>query len=191
MRELSLHLLDIAENSIAAGATRIKIFVGEDQTTDLLQMSVEDNGRGMSAEMVAQVTDPFVTSRTTRKVGLGIPLLKFAAESCNGSLTITSEPGKVTRLHVIFQRSHIDRMPLGDLINTILHLVVSNPQINWVFEYRFNEKSAVFDDLEIKKELGDLPMTEPDILTCIKEMISSMIFEINPDFTQDSISIQN
>jgi anti-sigma regulatory factor (Ser/Thr protein kinase) len=191
LRELSLHLLDIAENSIAAGASRIRIIVTEDQTTDLLQMSVEDNGRGMSPEMVAQVTDPFITTRTTRKVGLGIPLLKFAAESCNGSLTIKSEPGKGTLLNVIFQRSHIDRMPLGDLINTILHLVVSNPQINWVFEYRYNDQSAVFDDFEIKKEIGDLPMTEPDILACIKEMIRSMIFEINPDFTQDSISIQN
>lgn len=191
MRELSLHLLDIAENSITAGASCIRIFVGEDSRTDLLQMSVEDNGRGMSPEMVAQVTDPFVTSRTTRKVGLGIPLLKFAAESCNGSLTVDSTVGKGTRLCVQFQRSHIDRMPIGDLVNTILNLVVSNPQVNWVFEYRFNDGSGIFDDAEIKKELGEVPMTEPDVLACIKEMINETIFEINPEFTQDSISILN
>lgn len=191
MRELSLHLLDIAENSISAGATRIKIFVGEDTTIDLLQLSVEDNGRGMSPEMVAQVTDPFITSRTTRKVGLGIPLLKFAAESCNGSLNIYSEVGIGTSVDVQFQRNHIDRMPLGDLIGTIFNLVVSNPQVNWVFEYRYNHDSAVFDDLDIKRELGDVPITEPDILACIKDMIRNMILEINPDFDQDLISILN
>lgn len=191
MRELSLHLLDITENSISAGATCIKIFVGEDSRTDLLQMSVEDDGRGMSPEMVAHVTDPFVTSRTTRKVGLGIPLLKFAAESCNGFLTIDSEIGKGTKLIVQFQRSHIDRMPLGDLVTTVLNLVVSNPQIHWLFEYRFNDQSAVFDDAIIKSELGDVPMTEPDVLVCLKGMIESMILDTNPNFTQDTISILN
>lgn len=191
MRELSLHLLDITENSISAGATCIKIFVGEDSRTDLLQMSVEDDGRGMSPEMVAHVTDPFVTSRTTRKVGLGIPLLKFAAESCNGFLTIDSEIGKGTKLIVQFQRSHIDRMPLGDLVTTVLNLVVSNPQIHWLFEYRFNDQSAVFDDAIIKSELGDVPMTEPDVLVCLKGMIESMILDTNQNFTQDTISILN
>jgi len=191
LRELSLHLLDITENSISAGATCIKIFVGEDSRTDLLQMSVEDDGRGMSPEMVAHVTDPFVTSRTTRKVGLGIPLLKFAAESCNGFLTIDSEIGKGTKLIVQFQRSHIDRMPLGDLVTTVLNLVVSNPQIHWLFEYRFNDQSAVFDDAIIKSELGDVPMTEPDVLVCLKGMIESMILDTNQNFTQDTISILN
>ncbi len=190
MRELSLHLLDIAENSISAGAKNISIVVAEDTTLDLLQMSVEDDGRGMSAEMVAQVTDPFITTRTTRKVGLGIPLLKFAAESCNGKLEITSEPGKGTKLFVEFQRNHIDRMPMGDLVTTIHQLVISNPLVHWKFEYRFNNRNGVFDDALIKEELGDIPMTEPDILNCIKGMIESTILEINPQFTQDTIFTQ-
>lgn len=190
MRELSLHLLDIAENSINANAKKIIIVVSEDSRLDLLQMSVDDDGRGMSPEMVAQVTDPFVTTRTTRKVGLGIPLLKSAAEACNGSLKISSTLSVGTSLFVEFQRSHIDRMPIGDLITTILQLVISNPQVNWVFEYRFNKNSAVFDDALIKQELGDVPMTEPAILNCLRDMLESMIFEINPDFSQDTITIQ-
>ncbi len=190
MKELSLHLLDVAENSISAGAQRIRIVVSEDTELDLLQMSVEDDGRGMSSEMVKQVTDPFITSRTTRKVGLGIPLLKFAAESCNGHFKISSEQGKGTKLFVEFQRSHIDRMPMGDLTTTILHLIIANPHINWVFEYSYNGSLAVFDDTLIKEELGDIPMTEPDILNCLKEMIESMILEVNPQFTEDAITIQ-
>lgn len=190
MKELSLHLLDVAENSISAGAHRIKIVVSEDTTLDRLQMSVEDDGCGMSAELLSQVTDPFVTSRTTRKVGLGIPFLKFAAESCNGHFEISSEQGKGTKLFVEFQRSHIDRMPMGDIATTMLHLIIANPQINWIFEYGYNGSLAVFDDALIKKELGDIPMTEPDILNCLKEMIESTILEVNPQFTEDAITIQ-
>ena len=154
-------------------------------------MIVEDNGRGMSPQMVSQVTDPFVTSRTTRKVGLGIPLLKLAAESCNGGLEIQSTVGKGTRLTVNFQRSHIDRMPIGDLVSTIIHLVVTNPQVHWIFEYGFNGKSATFDDQLIKQELGDVSMTEPGILNCIRQMIEETILEINPQFTPDSVTILN
>lgn len=191
MRELSLHLLDIVENSLAAGASQIKISIFEDSREDLLQMIVEDNGRGMSPQMVNQVTDPFVTSRTTRKVGLGIPLLKLAAESCNGGLEIQSTVGKGTRLTVNFQRSHIDRMPIGDLVSTILHLVVTNPKVHWIFEYGFNGKTSTFDDQLIKQELGDVPMTEPGIINCIRQMIEDTILEINPQFTPDSVTILN
>jgi anti-sigma regulatory factor (Ser/Thr protein kinase) len=190
LKELSLHLLDIAENSIAAGARRIRITISENTCSDLLQMSVEDDGRGMSEEMTAQVTDPFVTTRTTRKVGLGIPLLKFAAESCNGTLEIASRQGEGTSIAVQFQRSHIDRMPMGDLSSTILHLVVANPQVHWVFDYRFNDQGAIFDDAPIKQELGDIPMTEPDVLAVLQEMIQSLIQDVNPQFTQDAITIQ-
>ncbi len=189
MRELSLHLLDIAENSIAAKANCIKIVVLEDSKTDLLQMSVEDDGRGMSPEMSARVTDPFTTTRTTRKVGLGIPFLKAAAEACNGFLKINSTLGKGTKLVAQFQRSHIDRMPLGDLATTILNLVATNPQVHWVFQYIYNGKVFTFDDEPIKKELGDVPLTEPEILKAINEMLNSGIREINPEFSMDHVSI--
>ena len=178
MRELSLHLLDIAENSVAANASKICITVVEDSRSDLLQMKVEDNGKGMTAEMVSQVIDPFVTSRTTRKVGLGIPLLKEAAEACNGFLTITSEVGKGTTLFVQFQRSHIDRMPLGDLSSTYLNLVVTNPTIHWLLKYQMNDREFVFDDEPIKAELEGIALTEPAILNYLRETIETGINEV-------------
>lgn len=175
MRELSLHLLDIAENSISAKAKDIRIEVIEDLQIDLLQLSVQDNGCGMSPEMAARVIDPFVTTRTTRKVGLGIPLLKEAAEMCNGSLALTSEVGVGTKIVVKFQHSHIDRMPLGDLTTTLLHLLVANPSVHWTYYYRFNENEFLFDDGPVKAELQGLPLSEPSILNCLREMLESGI----------------
>ena len=113
MRELALHILDIAENCVTAKADLVRISVHENTHTDKFSFSVSDNGKGMDEEMVKMVTDPFVTSRTTRKVGLGIPLLKAAAEACNGGLTISSVLSKGTKISCWFQRSHIDRMPSG------------------------------------------------------------------------------
>lgn len=181
MRELSLHLLDIAENSIAAESNNIEIEIVEDSNADLLKLKVEDDGRGMSEEMARQVIDPFVTSRTTRKVGLGIPLLKEAAEACNGSLTLTSEIGKGTSILVTFQRSHIDRMPLGNISTTFLNLLVSNPKIHWIFRYRFNNLVFEFDDAEVKPTIGEIPLTEPEILAILRQMIETGIKDVQTD----------
>jgi hypothetical protein len=175
LRELSLHLLDIAENSVAANATQVKIVVIEDSKIDLLQMSVEDNGKGMDAEMAARVVDPFVTSRTTRKVGLGIPLLKEAAEACNGFLKVTSQIGQGTTIFVQFQLSHIDRMPLGNLSDTFLQLLIANPLIHWIFECRVNERQFEFDDEPIKVELAGISLTEPPILNYLRETMETGI----------------
>ncbi len=171
MKELSLHLLDIAENSVAAGATQIRISVDEDVSADRLGMRVEDNGRGMDAQTAARVIDPFFTSRSTRKVGLGIPLLKAAAEACGGYLQIDSTPGAGTTLAVEFQHSHIDRMPLGDLAGTWLALLISAPQINWLFEYQAGAERFLLESAEITAVLGDVPLTEPDILAYLRETI--------------------
>jgi hypothetical protein len=177
MREIALHLLDIAENSVAANAHMIALTVCEDLHHDRLTASVTDDGKGMDAEMVAKVVDPFITSRTTRKVGLGIPLFKAAAEACNGGLTIQSEVGKGTRMEVDFQHSHIDRMPLGDLASTLLTLVVAYPHIRWVFEYTAVAKMGspreqfIFDSQPIVAELGDIPLTEPEVLAFLRETI--------------------
>lgn len=169
MKELSLHLLDIAENSVAAGATQIRISVDEDVSADRLRMRVEDNGRGMDAQTAARVIDPFFTSRSTRKVGLGIPLLKAAAEACGGCFQIDSTPGAGTTLTVEFQHSHIDRMPLGDLAGTWLTLLISAPQINWLFEYQAGAERFWLESAEITAVLGDVALTEPDILTYLRE----------------------
>lgn len=169
MRELSLHLLDIAENSIAARATIIKILVEENTVLDRLRLTVEDNGIGMDKEMAAKVTDPFVTSRTTRKVGLGIPLLKEAAEACDGSLDLWSEKGQGTRISIEFQRSHIDRMPLGNLADTYRSLVISSPEINWLLGYRFDDYEFLYDQKEVRDELGDIPFSDPTVIGYIRQ----------------------
>jgi len=191
MRELALHLLDIAENSVAAHASDITISVSEDTVHDRLCMSVIDNGVGMDAEMVKRVTDPFVTSRTTRKVGLGIPLLKFAAESCNGFLRIQSEPGKGTTINVEFQRSHIDRMPLGDLASTFLNLFIAYPSVHWIFQYCVDQQQFVLDDADIKKELEGISLTDPSVISFLKEMIETGISGIQPAPTTFDLSFKD
>jgi len=180
VRELSLHLLDIAENSIAAGARNVAICVDEDSAADRLRMSVQDDGKGMDAETVAKVIDPFVTSRTTRKVGLGIPLLKAAAEACNGFLAIQSTLGVGTHVEIEFQRSHIDRMPMGDLAGTFLTLLISYPQMHWKFHYGVDQENFEFDDAPIKEALDSLPLTEPSVLTYLREMIEDGVAAIRP-----------
>lgn len=177
MREIALHLLDIAENSVAADAHTITLAVCEDLQHDRLSASVTDDGKGMDAEMAAKVVDPFVTSRTTRKVGLGIPLFKAAAEACNGGLEIQSELKKGTRLAVEFQHSHIDRMPLGDLASTLLTLVVAYPHIRWIFQYTavpasgMQPETFIMNTQDLMDELGDIPLSEPVVLRYLRETI--------------------
>jgi hypothetical protein len=182
LREIALHLLDIAENSVAAQASTVTISVCENLVDDTLSASVRDNGRGMDRELLARVTDPFVTSRTTRKVGLGIPLLKAAAEACNGHLLLDSKPGEGTYLEVEFQRSHIDRMPLGDISGTFLTLIVAYPQINWVFNYKMiqpeGEKEYNFNDEPIKEFLEDVPLCEPEVLSYLRELLEGGISDL-------------
>jgi len=181
MREITLHLLDLAENSVSAGARTVQIAVCEDLKADRLTASIEDDGRGMDAETVKKVTDPFYTSRTTRKVGLGIPLFKGAAEECNGGLTVTSKVGEGTRVEVSFQHSHIDRMPLGNLSATFLGLLVGHPDIHWVFRYTAckdgAEETFEFDDQPIKETLEGLPLTHPEVLGFVRGMIEEGISE--------------
>jgi hypothetical protein len=179
VRELALHLMDIAENSVAAQATQITIEVIEDSARDRLSMSVRDNGVGMDAEMVRRVTDPFVTSRTTRKVGLGLPLLKAAAQMCNGDLTIESVRCQGTFVQVEFQHSHIDRMPLGNLASTIYSLVVAFPEIHWIFRYRVDEHEFIFDDQPIKEALIGISLTEPDVLAYLRGTIEEGVAEVH------------
>jgi len=171
VKELALHLLDIAENGVAAGAKRIIISVTVNELKDRLFLSVEDNGKGMSPEMVSQVIDPFVTSRTTRKVGLGIPLLKAAAEACDGGLTIQSRIGQGTVVKVEFRLHHIDRMPLGDLTATCLNLLIGYPDIHWIFRVTYNKEHFEFDDAIIKKELETIPLSDPAVIGYLREAL--------------------
>ncbi len=179
MREICLHLLDLAENSVSAGARTITIAVSEDLAADLLQVSLADDGRGMTPAVMAQVTDPFYTSRTTRKVGLGIPLLKEAAEACRGRLEIVSQPGEGTAITAVFQHSHIDRMPLGDLASTLLNLLTAHPEIHWIFFYSRQQPGEAepyrfdFDDAPLKEVLDGLSLTHPHVLTYLRETLEA------------------
>lgn len=185
MREIALHLLDIAENSVAAESRNIHMDVVEDLQHDALKVSVKDDGRGMDAETAKRVLDPFYTTRTTRKVGLGIPLLKLAAEQSEGGLSLETESGKGTRIEASFRHSHIDRMPLGDVGTTFLTLLISYPHIHWVFKYQMTTndgsiKMFELDDEEIKSVLGDMPLTEPDVLKILRGMIEEGIASLAP-----------
>lgn len=181
MREISLHLLDIAENSVAAESDCINISVCEDLQNDRLCAIVEDNGKGMDAETIERVVDPFVTSRTTRNVGLGIPLLKEATEQCNGTFKIQSDLGRGTVIKMTFQHSHIDRMPLGDLAGTYLSLLVAHPEITWMFGYCYISANGeilnefCFDGQEVKETLDGIPLTDPVVLAYLREIFQSGI----------------
>ena len=178
MRELALHILDIAENSISANASEIKILVEENLPQDTLRIRIEDNGKGMDAETLEKITDPFVTSRTTRKVGLGIPFFKAAAEACEGNLTIRSKPGLGTSVEVFFKHSHIDRMPLGDMTGTLMTLIIGTPDVHWIFEYRVNDRRFVFDDDPIKQTLEGIPLSEPAVMKFIRQSLSEGIEDV-------------
>lgn len=172
MPEISLNILDVAENSTRAGASLVEIMVHADNTADRLTITIADDGCGMTAEQVAQVTDPFFTSRTTRKVGLGVPFFKYAAESTGGSFTIESQPGVGTTVTAIFVLSHIDRMPLGDITSTIHTLVVYHPETEFLYRYIYDEASFTLDTREFREVLGDVPFDAPEISAYIKEYLT-------------------
>ena len=163
MREISLHILDIAQNSVTANASLVEITVEENEKADKLSVVIGDNGKGMSEEMVKKVVDPFTTGRTTRKVGLGIPLIKMAAENTGGSFLLESEPGVGTTLTAIFVLSSIDRQPLGNMAETMLGMVTSYEQVDFLYLHKVNEKEFSFDTREIKKILGDVSLKEPEV----------------------------
>ena len=172
MREIALHILDIAQNSVVAKAETVRIDVLEDTKADTLTVSIVDDGCGMSAEFLSQVTDPFTTKRTSRKVGLGIPLIKLAAENTGGSFEIQSELGKGTSLKAVFGLTHIDRQPLGNMAETILGLVTGNEDVNFVYTHRIDEKEFVLDTKQLKEVLGDVPFSNLEVYSWLSEYLS-------------------
>ena len=155
MDELSLNILDIAQNSIAAEATLVGIRVEENDVNNTLVISVEDNGKGMDAEFLKTVDSPFITTRDTRKIGLGISFLKEAAELTGGSFEIKSTPGEGTTVTAVFTKDHIDRQPVGDLTGTLTALISLNPDIDFELRCKKNEKEFIFTTLEVRSMLGD------------------------------------
>ena len=178
MNDLSLHILDIVQNSITAGANLIGIDVIENISENRLTLCVSDNGKGMSPEQLANVTDPYFTSRTTRKVGLGIPLFKQNAEMSGGSFCIESVLGEGTTVTAVFGHNHLDRPPLGDMPNAVVLLASSNPALDFVYTYRFDEKNYIFDTREVKDALGTVPINTPQVIRMLTEMIQENCDEV-------------
>ena len=178
MRELSLHILDIAENGITAGADRIYILLEEARTTDLLTIKIKDNGQGMPAEKIKKLTDPFVTSRTTRRVGLGLSLLAAATERCEGKLTVKTEPGAGTEVGATFRYSHIDRAPVGDMAATITTLILGNPQIDFVYAHIIDDEEFTLDTRELKAEMGDQSLTNPVVIHHLAASIRNSLAQL-------------
>jgi len=173
MEEISLHVLDIVQNSLSADAALIHIEVDEQEQDDTLSVQITDDGRGMPPEFVQKVTDPFVTTRTTRKVGLGLSLFMQGAKAADGDFSIESEVGKGTRLRATYRRSHIDRQPLGDMAGTIQTLVLCNPDVDFVYTRRFNDKSFTLDTRELREALGsEVPLNAPAVQAWIAEYLT-------------------
>jgi hypothetical protein len=173
MDDLSLHILDVVENSTAAGASLVRIRITEDTAHDRLEITIADNGRGMDAAMAAAATHPFVTTRTTRRVGLGLPLLKMAAEETGGTLALASTPGLGTEVTATFQASHIDCKPLGDLAATMVALILGNPAVDFDFVHARDGEVIELDTRELKEQLGDVPITTPAVLSMIADHLQT------------------
>ena len=171
MEDLSLHILDIVENATAADASLIFIGVVEDLGKDLLRITVKDNGRGMGPDMLEKVRDPFITTRTTRKVGLGLSLLEQSALECGGELVIHSKPGEGTEVTATFQRSHIDRKPMGDMGATLVALIAGNPHVDFLYTSDLEGEEVELDTRVIRVELdGLMSMNDPAVLKMIQEL---------------------
>ena len=171
MRELSLNVMDVAQNSVRAEADLVTVKVEESDKDDFLTITIADNGCGMTQEQVQQVIDPFFTTRTTRKVGLGVPLFKLSAEQTGGSFDIQSEKGVGTTTTATYVKSHVDMTPLGDINDTMKILIQCNPDIDFIFIHSTDNGSFTLDTRELREVLGDVSLDTPDVLEWIADYL--------------------
>jgi anti-sigma regulatory factor (Ser/Thr protein kinase) len=179
MKDISLHILDIAQNSISAKASLIEISILSSANRNVYRVSIADNGKGMSPEILATVTDPWTTTRTTRKVGMGIPLLKMNAELTGGTFKIDSKVGKGTWLTATFVHNNIDRLPEGDIPGVFMLLVTANPFIEFVFRYATDRGEFSLDTREVRQIMGNIPLNTPEVRQYLKAMISENMELVN------------
>jgi hypothetical protein len=174
MRELSLHILDLLQNSLEAGATRLDVSIEEDLTADRLTIEVRDNGRGMSTATARAALNPFFTTRTTRHVGLGLPLLAAAAKRCDGELAVDSQPGAGTVVSAAFRHSHIDRAPLGNMAGTLLAFLLGGDgkPLRLCYHHRVGDEAFELDSAAIEDEVGGLPLSYPPLRDWLRDFIA-------------------
>ncbi len=178
MVELSLHILDIVKNSTKAGATLVTVAIDESVARNELAITITDNGCGMDSEFLKNVTDPFKTTRTTRKVGMGLSLFKNAAELTGGSFDIASKPGEGTVVKATFVHDSIDRQPMGDMASTMITLIGGSENTDFVYRHDFEGKVFEFSTVQIKEILGEVTITAPEILSWIHGYIQEGLDEI-------------
>lgn len=179
MLELSIHVLDIVQNCVAAGATLVEILVTEDFARDLLTMKIKDNGSGMDVEMLRKAADPFVTTKPNKKVGLGLSLLAQAAQDASGEFEIDSAPGKGTSVTASFVLSSVDRMPLGDMKSTLLSLVFGAPELDFVFSHTRGERTHTFDTREVRRLTGGGLASDARTVRLVREMLERATGNLN------------
>jgi len=175
VKELSLHILDIVQNSTKARATEIRIEVLEDIPANLFRITIRDNGCGIGEKELRTITNPFTTSRTTRRVGLGLALLQAAAEQCRGALTIESQEGQGTTVSATFEHDHIDRQPLGDIVSTLISLMIGHPEIDFVYRHQVNDRIFRLHTQDIRQELGDVLLSDAPVVHFLTEYIQENI----------------
>lgn len=175
MRELSLHLIDIAENGIAAGADLITIRVSQRDADDLFEIVITDNGKGIPSGLLKKAADPFFTTKTTRRIGLGLSLFREAAKRCDGEFRLKSEEGKGTEVFASFRLDHIDLAPLGDMAGSISCLIMGNPGVDFLYVHEINGESFSLDTRDIRKELDDVPLNNPEVVNLIITMINDSL----------------
>ena len=178
MRELSLHILDIVQNSISADATLISIYINEDIEGDRLTIKIGDNGRGIPEDKLMHITDPFYTTRKTREVGLGLALFAQAARRCEGDLQVDSGVGEGTVVTAFFSYSHIDRPPIGDIKGTLISLIALNPGIDFMYKHIYGGKKFFLDTREIKRELQGIEINQNEVLGWLRGYISEALEDL-------------
>lgn len=171
MRELALHILDIAENGVNAGAGLLTISILEEKERNTLAVTIEDDGSGIAEGVLEKVTDPFYTTRVTRRVGLGLSLFRETSRRCDGHFSITSVEGKGTWVTATFRLDHLDLPPLGNVAGCIVALIAGHPEVELVYTHRVNGEEFALDTRDIKKELDDVPINAPKVLQYLGKVI--------------------
>ncbi|OQX52434.1 MAG: hypothetical protein B5M54_08940 [Candidatus Aminicenantes bacterium 4484_214] len=172
MEDLSLHILDVAENSLAAKATRVIIRLEEDTQAKTLRLVIEDNGQGMDKETLKRAVDPFFTTKQTRRVGLGLSLLAQATHATGGQFSLESKPGWGTKVTATFKTDHWDLKPLGDISQTLLTLILGHPEVELIFIHRRDNQEAIFSTEKVKAELNGWPLNSPQAIPLIMDHIN-------------------
>ena len=179
MNNLSLYVLDILGNSVRAGARKVSLTITESRKENVYKMVFEDDGKGMSPELLDEVFSPWVTTRKERRIGLGLSLLKQGAQQCGGDLRIASAPGEGTTVTVAFAYDHLDRPVAGDMAGSLVMTAASAPAIDFFYTHTTDVGVYRFSTVEVNEALGGVSMTNPPIMRAVQEMIRENLDEIS------------